>query len=81
MKDMQQQVIDQLLARHDGNKTRAAEILGMSRSRSGKTTGDRPHKEENRNASSCFTCRPIRLNSIRRSVSTAIRYEDHTAAS
>ncbi len=31
MKDMQRQIIDQLMKRHDGNKTRVAEILGMSR--------------------------------------------------
>ena len=31
MKDMQRQIIDQLMARNDGNKTRVADILGMSR--------------------------------------------------
>ncbi|MDR1921255.1 MAG: sigma 54-interacting transcriptional regulator [Candidatus Adiutrix sp.] len=31
MKDMQQQLISQLMKRHGGNKTKVAEILGMSR--------------------------------------------------
>ena len=31
LKDMQRQIISQLLERHDGNKTRVADLLGMSR--------------------------------------------------